>query len=359
MTETAIFEVGDIVEVVGPFAPKWRGWVADFNKLIGRVGKITHITDHATFVDFGKGEWGLPASNLRHARDGMDMNTYQQRDIEALGGHYQHHIAAMTKEGLYRKSDIAAELAHRDWVIAELTAARHKLASNALMAMEGAGIPTPERGFVTEPDKLKVCIKALVADRLFARTEYQNLSSQYEAMQARAEILTRERDEAYEALHSASEAYMAKDDAKLLAMLCHRGARANAAGEYQTQRARAENAEAILQQWRKAYTRNILTKEGDDETAHLHAAACADQYIKQHVTSIIDKAVELAFMLDAIRSDLAAVIAPKEDGTVIGTVNIQQVMKSIPTVGEPAMVFDLDELGKQIPEDNEEKEVTE
>jgi len=233
----------------------------------------------------------------------IDMNTYQQRDMEALGAHYQHHIAAMTEEGLYRKSDIAAELAHRDWVIAELTAARHKLASSALMAMEGAGIPTPERGFVTEPDKLRVCIKALVADRLFARTEYQNLSSQFEAMQARA-----------------------------------------------------TKAENTLQQWRKAYTRNILTKEGDDETAHLHAAACADQYINQHVTSIIDKAVELAFMLDAIRSDLAAVIAPKKDGTVIGTVNIQQVMKSIPTVGEPAMVFDLDELGKRIPEDNEEKE---
>ena len=117
----------------------------------------------------------------------IDMNTYQQRDMEALGAHYQHHIAAMTEEGLYRKADIAAELAHRDWVIAELTAARHKLASNALMAMEGAGIPTPERGFVTEPDGLRVCIKALVADRLFVRTEYRNLSSQFEAMQARAE----------------------------------------------------------------------------------------------------------------------------------------------------------------------------
>ena len=39
-----------------------------------------------------------------------------QRDIEQLdeGGYYTRHIYAMTQEGLYSKSDIAAELAHRD-----------------------------------------------------------------------------------------------------------------------------------------------------------------------------------------------------------------------------------------------------
>lgn len=39
-----------------------------------------------------------------------------QRDIEQLdeGGYYTRHIYAMTNEGLYSKSDIAAELAHRD-----------------------------------------------------------------------------------------------------------------------------------------------------------------------------------------------------------------------------------------------------
>lgn len=39
-----------------------------------------------------------------------------QRDIEQLdeGGYYTRHIYAMTHEGLYSKSDIAAELAHRD-----------------------------------------------------------------------------------------------------------------------------------------------------------------------------------------------------------------------------------------------------
>ncbi|MEY6739531.1 hypothetical protein AB9B63_15915 [Escherichia coli] len=39
-----------------------------------------------------------------------------QRDIEQLdeGGYYTRHIYAMMHEGLYSKSDIAAELAHRD-----------------------------------------------------------------------------------------------------------------------------------------------------------------------------------------------------------------------------------------------------
>lgn len=39
-----------------------------------------------------------------------------QRDIEQLdeGGYYTRHIYAMTHEGLCSKSDIAAELAHRD-----------------------------------------------------------------------------------------------------------------------------------------------------------------------------------------------------------------------------------------------------
>ena len=47
--------------------------------------------------------------------------------------------------------------------------------------------------------------------------------------------------------------------------------------------ARAERAEATLQQWRKAYSRNILShdEEEDDEAAHLHAVACADQAMRE------------------------------------------------------------------------------
>ena len=65
---------------------------------------------------------------------------------------------------------------------------------------------------------------------LFAQTEYQNISTQFSAMQARA-----------------------------------------------------EKAEATLDEWRKAYSRNILShdEEEDDEAAHLHAVACADQAMRE------------------------------------------------------------------------------
>lgn len=52
---------------------------------------------------------------------------YASRDIVALdrdGGHYCRHLVAMTREDLFTKSDIAAELAWRDHRIARL---RHAL----------------------------------------------------------------------------------------------------------------------------------------------------------------------------------------------------------------------------------------
>ena len=42
------------------------------------------------------------------------MAEYAERDILKQGNHYMRHVAAMTTEGLHDKSDIAAELAHRD-----------------------------------------------------------------------------------------------------------------------------------------------------------------------------------------------------------------------------------------------------
>ena len=41
-------------------------------------------------------------------------NQYAERDCEAQGAYYMNHIMAMTTEKLHSKSDIAAELAHRD-----------------------------------------------------------------------------------------------------------------------------------------------------------------------------------------------------------------------------------------------------
>lgn len=53
------------------------------------------------------------------------QNLYEHRDCALLdedGGHYVKHVHAMTAEGLYGKSEIAAELAYRDHKIAKLKA---------------------------------------------------------------------------------------------------------------------------------------------------------------------------------------------------------------------------------------------
>ena len=64
---------------------------------------------------------------------------YADRDIceqDAKGGFYFKHVLAMTSEGLHSKSDIAAELAHRDLRIqqleAVLNATRDYLAKHAV-----------------------------------------------------------------------------------------------------------------------------------------------------------------------------------------------------------------------------------
>lgn len=52
----------------------------------------------------------------------MTERLYAERDHEAQGNTYIKHVGAMTGESLHKKSDIAAELAHRDLRIAELEA---------------------------------------------------------------------------------------------------------------------------------------------------------------------------------------------------------------------------------------------
>lgn len=49
--------------------------------------------------------------------------------LHTLEPHYSRHVSAMTSEGLYGKSDIAAELAWRDQRIAELETQQHGLLS--------------------------------------------------------------------------------------------------------------------------------------------------------------------------------------------------------------------------------------
>ena len=60
------------------------------------------------------------------------MSEYADRDVKALGPHYIRHISAMTAEGLHNKSDIAAELAHRDQIIELLQAVNARLATEVI-----------------------------------------------------------------------------------------------------------------------------------------------------------------------------------------------------------------------------------
>ena len=57
---------------------------------------------------------------------------YTERDIIEQGDYYSRHTSAMTGEGLDRKSDIAAELAHRDIQIDQLQARVAELEGEAI-----------------------------------------------------------------------------------------------------------------------------------------------------------------------------------------------------------------------------------
>jgi len=60
----------------------------------------------------------------------MTKKHYAERDIMAqddAGNFYRTHVSAMTAEGLHSKSAIAAELGHRDMLIAQLTTERDAL----------------------------------------------------------------------------------------------------------------------------------------------------------------------------------------------------------------------------------------
>jgi hypothetical protein len=55
------------------------------------------------------------------------VKLYAERDVLKQGQHYVRHVEAMTAEGLHSKADIAAELAHRDIQIEQLTRAADAL----------------------------------------------------------------------------------------------------------------------------------------------------------------------------------------------------------------------------------------
>jgi len=62
-----------------------------------------------------------------------DKKLYAHRDIEGQKQFYLDHIYHMTSESLHSKSDIAAELAHRDIIINELLEALEDIIDSRLL----------------------------------------------------------------------------------------------------------------------------------------------------------------------------------------------------------------------------------
>lgn len=69
-----------------------------------------------------------------------NQKLYAERDIMALddaGNYYCKHVSAMTGEKLHSKSDIAAELAHRDYEIDKLKSQVQQLLSLIYNSAQG------------------------------------------------------------------------------------------------------------------------------------------------------------------------------------------------------------------------------
>ena len=64
----------------------------------------------------------------------MTQGVYEERDITALGGHYLRHVHHLT--ALPLKSEIAAELAHRDWLLSRALVHITEMASDAMVEPE-------------------------------------------------------------------------------------------------------------------------------------------------------------------------------------------------------------------------------
>lgn len=102
---------------------------------------------------------------------GSENKQYAERDayeLDKSGGYYVRHVMAMTSEKLHAKSDIAAELGHRDMVIDQLRAE-----VEALRAVAGMGHLLPE---------LDDALEALELFGLHSDEGYRKLKDWYRKM---------------------------------------------------------------------------------------------------------------------------------------------------------------------------------
>lgn len=90
------------------------------------------------------------------------MKHYAQRDLKALGQHYANHVSAMTGEGLELKSDVAAELAHRDVEIERRDARITELETQVDMLLAAAE-DNPEAARIRELEDANNALRAQLA----------------------------------------------------------------------------------------------------------------------------------------------------------------------------------------------------
>jgi hypothetical protein len=95
------------------------------------------------------------------AAESESRNHYAHRNPRAQGQVYCDHVMAMTAEGLHEKSDIAAELAHRDILIAELLRTLEMIVA-PFDGAERAGIPFGQAVITSDSEMLKN-IRAAIA----------------------------------------------------------------------------------------------------------------------------------------------------------------------------------------------------
>ena len=91
------------------------------------------------------------------------MSEYAYRDVTQQGAYYLRHVSAMTAEGLHDKSDIAAELAHRDIALDAARAESERLRA-LLRRVLSCGLCEEPRGIGFSPSKQELKASALVTD---------------------------------------------------------------------------------------------------------------------------------------------------------------------------------------------------
>lgn len=191
-------------------------WWADQED--GVPDEVFEAYSKAKEIVSGKGAFSYPASaptppspvdeqnKPKMAGEGVTVPTqklYATRDVEDQGYDYYKHVEAMTAEQLHHKSDIAAELAHRDILLAAAVRERDSLKLHFNNAIAAAG------GLQSIEQSLSAKVAEIASDR---DTALQQLAASADENQKLREEVARLRDAAATKYsHHVSRGWMASD----------------------------------------------------------------------------------------------------------------------------------------------------